>query len=253
MLHLDDALVAIVKPPGLLVHRSPEVPPAEPVAMQWVRDHCGRHVYPVHRLDRGTSGVLLFAFTPGDARELALQFEHGTVGKTYLALVRGWPEEAGQVDHALKRLETARPKTDRGIATGAQPAVTTWRRLARREEPVALGPHPTSRYALVEAAPHTGRQHQIRRHFKHLGHPLIGDSTYGKGVHNRWWAAQLGRQRLWLHAWRLAVRHPRERRPLHLVAPPGADWLALCARPEWIWDASTPDELRAQVDSACST
>lgn len=245
LLYADEWLVAVCKPPGLAVHRSPEMPAHEPAALQWVRDHCGRYVHPVHRLDRGTSGVLVFAFTAPVARALGLQFEEGRVRKQYLALVRGWPPESGTLDHALRRLDPAPPRDDRGRATQPQPAITTWRRLARREEPVALGPHPTSRYALVHVEPLTGRQHQIRRHFKHLGHPLIGDSTYGKGAHNRWWAAELGLQRLWLHAHRLSLTHPGRGHELELVAPLGHDWQALFDRAGWSWDEPTmQDALR---------
>ncbi|MCW7537667.1 pseudouridine synthase [Aquabacterium sp. A7-Y] len=234
VLYLDERMVAVHKPPALLVHRTPLARDDEFFALQLVRDQLGgSHVWPVHRLDRGTSGVLLFARDAATARTLSLQFESQAVTKTYLALVRGWPAAEGVIDHALARIEEDRPDESRGISEDAQQALTRWRRLATLETESSLGPHPTSRYALLEVKPETGRQHQIRRHLKHISHPLIGDATYGKGPHNRWWAARLGIQRLWLHAAELRLAHPVSGEPLRLAAPPGADWQALLAQPGW--------------------
>lgn len=242
LLHLDRHLVAMNKPAGLLVHRSALASGDTQFALQWLRDHLGQAVYPVHRLDRGTSGVLLMALDPDTARALARQFEAHAVHKTYLALVRGWPAEHGEVDHPLRRLDDGEARADRGRSTDAQPALTRYRRLARLECESPLPPHPTARYALMAVEPRTGRQHQIRRHFKHLSHPLIGDATYGKGGHNRWWAARLGVARLWLHAARLALTHPASGEPLELRAPAGAPWQALLAQPGW--EVEQPHELR---------
>lgn len=233
VLYHDEHLVAMNKPAGLLVHRSALAAGESQFALQWLRDHLGRAVYPVHRLDRGTSGVLLMALDPDTARALARQFEAHAVRKTYLALVRGWPAACGEVDHPLRRLDDGAPLTDRGRSPAAQPALTRYWRLARLECASPLPPHPTARYALMAVKPHTGRQHQIRRHFKHLSHPLIGDATYGKGDHNRWWAARLGVARLWLHAARLALTHPASGEPLALHAPAGPPWQALLAEPGW--------------------
>ena len=239
ILHLDDHLVAMDKPAGLLVHRSPMASADTRFAMQMLRDHLGRAVYPVHRLDRGTSGVLLMALDPDTARALSRQFEAHAVRKHYLALVRGWPAAHGEIDHPLRRIDEGAPRHDRGHATDAQPALTCFRRLARLECDSPLPPHPTARYALVAAEPRSGRQHQIRRHFKHLSHPLIGDATYGKGDHNRWWAARLGVARLWLHAAALHLTHPVTGEPLTLRAPAGPEWRTLRADPGWVEDDET--------------
>lgn len=236
LLHLDAHLVAVHKPAGMLVHRSALAAPGERFAMQVVRDQLGRHVYPVHRLDRGTSGVLVMALDPATAKQLTGLFAAHQVAKTYLGFVRGWPAVQGTVDHPLSRLEEDLPRTDRGVSTAAQPARTDWRRLARLEVASELGPHPTCRYALLELRPHTGRRHQLRRHLKHLSHPLIGDATYGKGVHNRWWAARLGMARLWLHAMRLQLPHPATGAALDLAAPPGPEWARLAGQAGWVWD-----------------
>jgi tRNA pseudouridine65 synthase len=236
VLHLDDHLVAMDKPPGLLVHRSPIASGDTRFALQMLRDHLGRAVYPVHRLDRGTSGVLLMALDVDTARALNGQFESHAVDKTYVALVRGWPEAQGVIDHPLRRIDDGTPRDDRGRATDAQRALTSFRRLARLECASPLPPHPTARYALVAVQPQTGRQHQIRRHLKHASHPLIGDATYGKGDHNRWWAHCLGVTRLWLHAARLTLTHPATGQPLVLHAPLGPEWRVLLAQPGWLAD-----------------
>jgi tRNA pseudouridine65 synthase len=165
------------------------------------------------------SGVLVFARHRQAAREWGLAFEQGRVGKRYLALVRGWPAPRGEIAQALAR--------DPELPSQGQPrlaAVTRYERLACFEWPFADGRHATSRYALVAAEPLTGRRHQIRRHFKHIAHPLVGDATHGKGAHNRAVAAWLGVQRLWLHCeWLDLPGKPRIR------AAPGAEWGVLLA------------------------
>ncbi len=220
LLHLDADLVAIDKPAGLLVHPSALDAHEERTALKLLRDQLGSRVWPLHRLDKGTSGVLLFARHAEAAREWGLAFEQGRVAKRYLALVRGWPPEAGEIDHPLAR-DPERP-------SAGQPrleATTRFRRLACFEWPFGDGRHPTSRYALVEVEPLTGRRHQIRRHFKHIAHPLVGDSTHGKSTHNRAVAAWLGSSRLWLHAFSCEL--PRAGGALRIVAAPGPEWLPL--------------------------
>ena len=185
LLHHDDHLVVVNKPSGLAVHRG--MSREKIVVLQLVRNLVGRHVYPVHRLDRATSGALLLALNPGTARLLQEQWESGGVEKRYLALVRGIPPEEGVIDSPV-------PRSPQGLRV---PAVTEFRRLAVFE-----------RYALMEARPLTGRLHQIRRHFKHISHPLIGDVRYGKGEHNRLFRERFGLHRLALHALSLEFDHP---------------------------------------------
>lgn len=206
ILYRDEHLIAIDKPAGLLVHRSDLDRHETRFAVQLLRDQIGRRVQPVHRLDRGTSGVLLFAFDAGTTRELSRQFEHDEVGKTYLAVVRGWPPEAGIIDHPLSRQHDDYGRTLPDAE--AQPAVTRYRRLATVELPFAVDRYPTSRYALVELQPLSGRRHQLRRHMKHIAHPIVGDATHGKGRHNRFFAQHFGCGRLLLACVELAFRHP---------------------------------------------
>ncbi|MDP2793811.1 MAG: pseudouridine synthase [Sulfurisoma sp.] len=214
ILYRDDHLIAIDKPAGLLVHRSDIDRHETRFAVQLLRDQIGRRVQPVHRLDKGTSGVLLFAFDPDITRELSRQFENNEVDKTYLAVVRGWPPESGLIDHALSRQhdDYDRRKSLRDGRTlpgaEAQPAATRYRRLATIELPFAVDRYPTSRYALIELQPLTGRHHQLRRHMKHISHPIIGDATHGKGRHNRFFQSEFGCGRLLLACVSIVFRHP---------------------------------------------
>ena len=221
LIYEDEHLVAIDKPPGLLVHRTQLAAGEDEAALQLLRDQLGRPVWPVHRLDRGTSGVLLFALSPEVASLLGAMFEQGQMDKHYLALVRGWPgANEGLVDHPLAR--------DPELPSAGQPmleAQTRWRVLQRLEWPLATHPRfATTRAALLEAEPLQGRRHQIRRHLKHMAHPILGDATHGKGPLNRAVAGFLGVQRLWLHARELRLIHPVTGVALQLLAPLGPGW-----------------------------
>ena len=221
ILYRDDYLVSVDKPPGLLVHRTGLDAGETRFALQLLRDQLGRPVWPVHRLDKGTSGVLLFALDAGTARTLGQAFERGeAMRKTYRAVVRGWPPEAGAIDHPLKRM----PDDMRTERVEVQDALTHYRTLQRYELPLAQGGFATTRCALVELRPVTGRRHQLRRHLKHIAHPIIGDATHGKGPLNRALAELLGLQRLWLHAVRLELAHPVTGQAVVIEAPMGDEW-----------------------------
>jgi len=216
ILYRDDRLVAIDKPPGWLVHRSNLDRHETRILVQALRDQLGRRVHPAHRLDKGTSGVMLFALDADAAADLGGQFERDAVAKTYLAVVRGWPPESGLIDHPLTREKDAYDDTPPGEP---QPALTLYRRLATVELPHAVDKYATARYALVELEPRTGRRHQLRRHMKHIAHPIIGDATHGKGIHNRFFQARFGCGRLLLACTELRFRHPDDARPMRIAAP----------------------------------
>ena len=221
ILYRDDYLVSVDKPPGLLVHRTGLDAGETRFALQLVRDQIGQQVWPVHRLDKGTSGVLLFALDAATARALGQAFERGeAMRKTYRAIVRGWPPESGVIDHPLKRM----PDDMRSEREEIQDALTHYRTLERYELPLAQGAFPTTRCALVELQPVTGRRHQLRRHLKHIAHPILGDATHGKGPLNRALAELLGLQRLWLHAGRLELRHPVTDSPVQIDAALDIAW-----------------------------
>ena len=220
-LHSDAHLLAVHKPAGLLVHRSALDAHAATDVLTLLRARGGLPLWPVHRLDKGTSGVLLLARDAHSARLLGDAFARpGTVHKHYLALVRGWPDASGQTDQPLAR-DPELPSTGQPLL----PASTRWRVLKRWSLALTTGSHhPDTRLALLDVQPLSGRRHQIRRHFKQLAHPLIGDATHGKGLLNRALATHLGLGRLWLHALTLTLPHPADGRPLTLRAPPGPEW-----------------------------
>ena len=221
ILYQDDYLAIVSKPAGWLVHRTPLDKGESRFVLQTLRDQIGQHVWPVHRLDKGTSGVLVFALSAEVASFLGHAFESGEgLHKTYRAIVRGWPAEELLIDHPLKRM----PDDMRSQREQVQSAQTRLRTLRRGELPIAQGAFPTLRWAEVQLQPLTGRRHQLRRHMKHIAHPIIGDATHGKGPLNRAVAAHLGTARLWLHALQLEMPHPVKRGCLTLQAPVGSEW-----------------------------
>lgn len=228
-------MVVVYKPAGWLVHRTALARHETRFVLQQLRDQIGQHVWPVHRLDQGTCGVLVFALHKEATQKLSSAFVNHTAHKHYLALARGWVPAHIDVDHALQ-------PDDAPADAPAQPAQTLLRGLAQLEWPESYDPrHPSTRFSLVEAFPTTGRRHQIRRHLKHTAHPIIGDATHGKGPLNRWWAERLGQQRLWLHAKALEIAHPMSGQPLRFEAdwsalshmPEAQDWQKLLALPGW--------------------
>ena len=233
ILYRDERLIAIDKPAGLLVHRSDIDRRETRFAVQLLRDQIGRRVYPAHRLDRGTSGVLLFTFDGETAGRLAQQFEARSVEKTYLAVVRGHPPEMGVIDHPLTRRPDDYEHLPATATLEAQPSLTRFRRLAVAELPYAVDRYPTSRYALVELSPESGRRHQLRRHLKHIAHPIIGDATYGKGRHNRLFQTLFGCQRMLLACTRLSFSHPVSGSPLILEASISGEYAEVMAALGW--------------------
>jgi tRNA pseudouridine65 synthase len=191
--------------------------------LQRLRDQLGRRVYPVHRLDRATGGVLLFGLSSGAARQLVDAFTAGLARKRYWAIVRGHLAGAGLIDHPLVDL-------DSGVSREAR---TRYQALCRAELPIPVGRYQTARYTLLELEPLTGRQHQLRRHLKHASHPIVGDTTYGRGEHNRLFRELTGLQRLWLLARSLAFPQPWTGQNVTVTAPPDEAWLALLERLGW--------------------
>ncbi len=210
ILHQDEAVVVVDKRSGMLVHPS-EWAPDPTTVLQLARDATGgAHLYPVHRLDRGASGVLVLARSSAVAAFLHAQLEEGRADKRYLVLVRGLPPEAGVIDHAIPRREDG-PRV---------PACTEYRRLEVATVPrLPDQPVRETRYALVEAHPLSGRLHQIRRHLKHIGHPVVGDVNYGRKEHNQLCRLRFGLDRLALHAAALTFVHPQSGQPVTFRAP----------------------------------
>lgn len=219
IIYQDETLVAVSKPAGMLVHRTALARGETRFALQTLRDQLGRHVYPVHRLDRPTSGLLLFALSPAMATALGEAFTTQHVRKRYLAVVRGVGPEHEWLDNPLREEDGTRPKAE----MPAQPACTEIRRLDSVELPVQVDRYPQARYSLMEARPTTGRRHQIRRHLSSRGYPIIGDAKHGKGLHNRFFRDHLGCARLLLAAVGVSFHHPARNATLQLSAAVDAD------------------------------
>lgn len=220
----DAALLAVDKPAGLLMHRSAIAADERDFLLERLQAQVGGPLFLAHRLDRATSGLVLLAKSRDVAASLGRQFMQRAIVKRYLAVVRGWPPVEGIVDYALPDVRERGPR---------KPALTRWRTLATATVPIALGKYPEQRYALVEALPQTGRYRQIRKHFHHLSHHLVGDTSHGRGDHNRLWRMHFGVHRLLLHAWGLELAHPVSGAPLALAAPLDAEWMGLVARLGW--------------------
>jgi tRNA pseudouridine65 synthase len=208
VLYQDEYLVAVNKPSGLLVHRSMIDKSETEFALQMVRDQIGQFVYPIHRLDKPTSGVLVFALSKEIAKAISEVFQSGQSQKEYIAVVRGYIQEQGIVDYPLKeqldKMTDAKAQQDKK----AQDAVTGFKRLSTVELPYAVGRYNGARYSLVKLFPKTGRKHQLRRHMKHIMHPIVGDTTHGRGEHNKLFREKLDAHRLLLHANALSFKHP---------------------------------------------
>lgn len=207
IIYRDENLVAINKPHGLLVHRSPMAADAQDVAVQCLRNQIGQMVFPVHRLDRKTAGLLLFALDAKTNSLMQQQFMHQSVHKTYLAIVRGYCPESGTIDYAIK--------TDDGRQLEA---ITKYRRLQTVELALPQGKFQSSRYSLVQLNPLSGRMHQLRRHMAHIHHPIIGDRPHGCNKQNKLFKQTWNHMDMLLHAYELCFTHPFQKKNIRLRA-----------------------------------
>ena len=257
ILYQDEHCVAVNKPAGMLVHRSWLDRHETEFVMQTLRDQLAQYVYPIHRLDRPTSGVLLFALSSESARQLCEQFENRQVQKSYLAIVRGYltvnAQTSGLIDYPLTQIldkigdkPSLQALQQRDVSstemfaeslsspaelTLLQPAQTHWQCLATTEQPFqARARYPTSRFSLARLTPITGRKHQLRRHMKHVFHPIIGDTSYGDHHQNRAIRQHIGVHRLMLQAHTLAFNTLTDNQRLDITAPVDTDWLTMCAQ-----------------------
>ena len=222
ILYQDDHLIAINKPHGLLVHRSSIAADAEEFALQILRDQIGKKVNPAHRIDRKTGGVLLFAFDK--PTEIAMQqaFMENRVKKRYLAILRGYTPDEEEIDYPLRK--------ENGTL---QEALTRYTTLKRAELDVPFGGHTTSRYSLVKAAPETGRMHQLRKHFAHIFHPIIGDRTHGCNKQNKLFKQTWDLDSMMLHASQLSFIHPVTNQPITIDAPLQPEFLRVMSIMGW--------------------
>lgn len=207
IIYQDEYLVAINKPHGLLVHRTRLANDADEFALQLLRDQLERRVFPNHRIDRKTGGVLLFALNEDIHRTMQKAFADKLINKKYLAIVRGFTEDEGVIDYPLKK--------ENGIL---QEAITQYKTLDRVELDIPFGKHQSSRYALLEINPLTGRYHQIRKHLDHIHHPIIGDRPHGCNKQNKLFKEKFHLMTMMLHAKELSFKHPISKEPIIISA-----------------------------------
>lgn len=236
IIYEDAHYVAINKPNGLLVHRTRIAEEKKEFALQMLRDQLGYKLYPVHRLDRGTSGVLLFAKTPEAATPMFKAFEDKKVDKTYFAIVRGYTADSETIDNPIKPDKDHKNKLP-------QDAVTHYQRLATVELPIPVGRYASSRYSLVSISPETGRMHQIRKHFAHIRHYIVGDKRHGDWRHNKMFLEELNSPYLLLHAANLKFSHPFTGEIINIKAQMPDNMLRLCQKFNWIETVSMQEVL----------
>ena len=203
ILFRDDRLLILNKPAGVPVHGGRILEDEPETLLSMARGLTGSMVHAAHRLDRPVSGAILLTFDKDTLAELGFQFEQRRVRKKYLAVARGWLDDSGTIDYPLLP-----PRDERKAGSTAKPAVTHYRCLGQAEIPADIPPYPAARYSLLELEPHTGRRHQLRRHLKHVSHHLAGDTTYGRGEHNRLFRERFDCRRLLLHSLSLEFDHP---------------------------------------------
>lgn len=234
ILYADDSIIAVNKPAGLLVHRSAIDRTETRFLVQMLRDQIGKRVYPVHRLDKPTSGVLVFALSSKIARALNESFSNRKVSKKYVAVVRGFLSVPGVIDYPLKEQLDRIADAQAQAHKAAQSAVTRYRPMQRVEVDIPTGRYATSRYSLVELCPETGRKHQLRRHMKHISHQIIGDTTHGDGKHNQTFRKHFNSYRLLLCATELEFDHPAHGKRIVINAGLGDEFERVLERFGWI-------------------
>ena len=218
ILYQDEYIVAINKPSGLLVHKSMIDKHEIYFAMKILSEQIGKWVYPVHRLDKPTSGALLFALDKHSAKLISTQFSQHTIEKQYICVSRGYVNRSGIIEHPLSvKLDRIADK-DVSIQKEAQEAITRYETLSQVELDHSIGRYDKTRYSLVKVTPQTGRKHQIRRHLKHISHHILGDTKYGRGEHNKLLREVYNCNRLLLHAISLEITHPYTNEALKIVA-----------------------------------
>ena len=237
ILYRKSGLLAINKPAGVPVHGSRILEDNPETLLTMTRNLLGSVVHPVHRLDRPVSGVQLLAESPQALARFGQAFEKRQVNKCYLAVVRGWPDHQGTISHPLLP-----PRDERKAESKPRDAVTRFERVAKVELPEPVSPYSTSRYSLLALYPETGRRHQLRRHMKHISHHLLGDSTYGRGEHNRLFREKLRCRRLLLHAFSLELTHPENEENLRLQAPLDSEFSKIIEAFGWGAELSAWDQ-----------
>jgi len=223
IIYQDEFILAINKPHGLLVHRSEYSGVADAYAVQELKAQLGQKVHPCHRIDRKTGGVLLFALNREMNSLMQQQFAANKVSKKYLAIVRGYTDDSGEIDYPLTN--------DKGKT---QESLTIYKTLKKVELEIPFGIFNTSRYSLVEVFPQTGRMHQIRKHFAHIMHPIIGDRPHGCNKQNRFFKEQWNMTTMLLHATEISFEHPVTQKKILIKAEIQSEYVRMMHLFGWL-------------------
>lgn len=221
----DDYLICVHKPNNMLVHhaRHSRNVSDEVSLLQLIEEEKGLKVYPIHRLDRKTSGIILLAKETQFISKFQDLFTADEIQKTYYGVVRGFSPDTKVIDSPVKGRD----------ANVHKEALTHLKTLEQVLLDIPVKPYDSSRYSLVELSPKTGRMHQLRVHSNKISHPLIGDTKYGDKNHDMMFDEKFGWKNMFLHAGKLEFKHPFTSEELTLKAPFPKDWITLFAEFKW--------------------
>lgn len=221
----DEYVIAVNKPNNVLVHHAKHSRNVsdELSLLQIIENQLNYKVYPIHRLDRKTSGIILLAKQKKFVSEFQALFTENSIQKTYYGIVRGFSPETKTIDSPVKGRDAKIHKE----------ALTNLKTLNNITLEIPVKPYDTSRYSLVELSPKTGRMHQLRVHMNKISHPLLGDPKYGDKNHNLMFEMQFNCSKLFLHAGKLKFQHPFSKEALNLNANFPEDWIMLFHKFSW--------------------
>lgn len=224
IIYEDEYFVAINKPNNFLVHQSHYARNIiEPTLLDVLKIQLTYPLYPLHRLDRKTSGMLLLLKNKQYVSQFQKLFTTNNITKTYFAIVRGFSNPSGKIDSPVKNDDTSIYKN----------ALTHYKTINTIELNIPVYPYEKSRYSLMKLAPETGRMHQLRKHLNKISHPIVGDYKYGDRFHNRMFEDNFNCNYLFLHASNIAFVHPITKQSILLKAKFPADWNKIFSTFNW--------------------
>ncbi len=225
IIYEDAYLLCVSKPNNVLVHHAHHSRNVadEDSLLQLIENELGIKAYPIHRLDRKTSGIIMLAKETKYVSKFQELFTNNEIQKTYFGVVRGYSPDSKTIDSPVKGRD----------ANVHKEALTHLRTLEKITLDIPVKPYDSSRYSLVELAPKTGRMHQLRVHSNKISHPLIGDSKYGDKNHDVMFDENFGWTNMFLHAGKLEFTHPFSSEALVLKATFPKDWIALFDKFSW--------------------
>lgn len=224
IIYEDEYMIVVNKPNNFLIHQSHYARNInEPTLLEFLHEQLGYQIYPAHRLDRKTSGIILLAKEKEFVKEFQALFTTNDIIKTYYAIVRGFSKTSGTIDSPVKNDDTGVYKD----------AVTNYKTINNIALDIPVRPYDGSRYSLMKLTPSTGRMHQLRKHLNKISHPIVGDYKYGDRFHNRMFETEFNCKYLFLHAYSISFIHPITNQQMNLTADFPTDWEMLFKKFDW--------------------